>query len=66
MILFDEKLELLKIFDSNLERSLNQNKLDQISILQMQKEIIKSEIPLLSDQTQLSEYENQKNIVLII
>ena len=63
LILFDEKLELLKIFDSNLERSLNQNKLDQISILQMQKEIIKSEIPLISDKTLLSVYENQIKLI---
>ena len=63
MILFDEKLELLKILDSNLERSLNENKLDQIRILQMQKEIIKSEIPLISDKNLLSVYENQIKLI---
>ena len=46
-----------------LERSLNENKLDQIRILQMQKEIIKSEIPLISDKNLLSVYENQIKLI---
>ena len=63
LILFDEKLELLKVLDSNLARTLNENKLDQISILEIQKEIIKSEIPQISDQNLLSVYKNQIKLI---
>ena len=63
LILFDEKLELLKVMDPNLERTLNENKLDQISILEIQKEIIKSEIPLITDKNLLSVYENQIKLI---
>ena len=49
--------------DPNLERTLNENKLDQISILEIQKEIIKSEIPLITDKNLLSVYENQIKLI---
>jgi len=63
LILFDEKLELLKILDPNLERTLNQNKGNQIRILEIQKEIIQSEIPLITDENLLTIYKNQNKLV---
>ena len=63
LILFEEKLDLLKIMDPTLEEILNKIKSDKIKILEIQKDILKSEIPLIADENVLSVYNNQNKFI---